>query len=181
MYQPGEVVLFSTGSESILKCNVGIVIGTQDQKYAVLNRNITNGSVYVLEEKYIDSLDNLDKVRQDIIDYYSPKIEELKSKLRTVTSEEKVQERVAKYNDIKSRILINCERLIASTDDDEFENRLKEIGNLKKQLHSLDLECGDIIRKENGGIKFEIKKINLAMTGNLSRISDEYIAKASKF
>jgi len=181
MYQLGEVILFSTGSEVMLKCNVGIIIGMQDQKYAVLNRNITNGSVYLLEEKCIDSLNNINKVRQDIIDYYSPKIEEFKSQLKTVTSEEKKQERVNKYNDIKNRILTNCERLIICTDDDEFESRLKEIGNLKKQLHSIDLECGDIIRKENGRIKYEIKKVNLAMTGNLSRISDECIVKASKF
>lgn len=175
----GDGVLFSLGKEE-LKDNIGIIIGLKEDKYVILNRN-TYGRVYVVEKKYVENLDNVNKVRENIKSYYVPQIEELKSKLKTVTSEEKIQERVNKYNDIKNRIIKNCERIINCSDDDEFDNRLKEILKLKKQLNNIDLECGDIIRKQNGSIKYDIKNIERLINSSLNNISDERITKALEF
>ena len=160
MNQIGDRVLFSNGDEK-LKCNIGMIIGVKEDKednYVILNRSYNTNTVYVKSKEYIDDLVNVEKVRQDIIDYYNPKIVELKSKIKTATSEEKVQGRINKYNDVKQRILKNCERIVVCADDDEFENRLKEISKLKKELYTINLDCSDIIRKENGKIKYEIKK-----------------------
>lgn len=176
MLKMNDKILFSTGNEKI-KRNIGIIIDTKDDNYVVLNRTYNINSLYTIEEKYIDNLINIENVREDIINFYNIQIEELKNKLKTVTSEEKMQERINKYNDTKYRILKNCER-ITSCSDDEFENRLKEINKLKNELFNIDLECGDVIRKENGKIKYEIKKFENNMNSSLNNISDENIIKA---
>jgi len=180
MKQIGDKVLFSNSDEK-LKSNIGIIIETKGNDYVILNRSHNTNTVYVKSKEYIDDLSNVEKVRQDIIDYFNSKIVELKSKIKTVTSEEKIQERIDKYNDVKQRILKNCERIVVCTDDDEFENRLKEIGKLKKELYTINLDCSDIIRKENGRIKYEIRKVENEMNISLNNISDEKIAKAFKF
>ena len=106
MNKIGNKVLFSTGDEK-LKCNIGIIIGLKEDNFIILNRSFSTNSIYVKSKEYIDDLANVEKVRQDIMNYFNPKITELKSKLKTVTSEEKVQERINKYNDVKQRILKN--------------------------------------------------------------------------
>lgn len=179
MFKIGDKVFFSTGTYEKLKIYLGIIIDIKDEKYATLHRPYN--SVYLIEEKYIESLTNIEKVKQDIIDHYTPKIEELKGKLKKVSAEEKRQERLDKYNSIRSRILKNCERILVCIDDDEFENRLKEINDLKKQLHTIDLECGDIIRKANGEIKYNIKNIEKQMNSHLFGVSEESILKAFKY
>ena len=180
MIEIGSKILFSLGNEKV-KDNLGIVLDKKDKDYVILRIYRGGCSIYVRLEESIDDINNIEKVRQDIIDYYTPLIDEVKNKLRTVTSEEKMQERVIKYNDIKARVLTNCERIIVCTDDDEFENRLKEIHKLKKQIYSLDLECGDIIRKENAKVKYDIRQIQLRMNISLDNISDENIIKTFSF
>ena len=183
MFKIGDKVLFSTGLKE-LKTNLGIIIDIKDNeyknKYIVINRSYNSNSIYSREEEYIDSIKNVEKVRKDVLDYYNAQIEELKSKLRKTTSEEKVKERIEKYDDTKGMILKNCERIIICTDD-EFENRLKETSRLNKVLHTINLECGDIIRKENGRIKYDIRKIEQQMNGALNNISDEAIIKMVEY
>lgn len=181
MFKIGNKVLFSTGTIEELKCNLGIIIDAKDDKFVVLNRSYNSNSIYSLKEIYLENIANVDKVRQDISEYYNSQIKELKSKLRKTTSEEKIQERVEKYNNTKNMILKNCERIVICTDDDEFENRLKEINRLNKILHAINLECGDIIRKENGRIKYDIRNIEKQMNGCLNSISDEAIIKMNQY
>lgn len=176
----GDGILFSPTEEE-LKSNIGLTIALKDDKYIVLNRSSSVGNIYIREKKNVESLINVEKVREDIKVFYLPQIKELESQIKTVTSEEKTQERIDKYNDIKLRIVKNCERLIICSDDDEFDNRLKEIERLKKQLFNMDLECGDIIRKQNGKIKYSIKNIEKKMHDHLNNITDEKITKAFQF
>jgi len=180
MFEVGSKVLFSLSNEKV-KDNLGIVIDKKNNDLVILKLASHGHYIYVRPNETIDNISNLEKVRQDIVDYYNPQINELKSKLRNVTSEEKIQERIEKYNDIKDRIIKNCERIAACIDDDEFENRLKEIGKLKKQLNSIELDCGDIIRKENAKVKYDIRQIQQRMNGSLNNISDENIIKAFDF
>lgn len=178
-YNKGDRVLFSYNDNLFDYDNIGIVIDEKDNKFAVLA--LQYKSIRIIESSKIMPLYEVDKVRQSILKYYSSKIAELKSKLKTVTSEEKISERLDKYNDIKHRILKNCERILTCEDDDEFENRLKEINKLKKEIGSIDLECGDIIRKENGKIKYEINLISQKMNISLRNISDEKIEETFNY
>ena len=176
----GTRVLFNVG-DSKAHFDIGMIIDHKDNKEVVLK--FSYGSVYVnlIDSYKIINISEVKNARQEIVDYYTQKIEELRSKLKKVTSEEKIQERTDKYNRAKELIIKNCQRVAICTDDDEFENRLKEINKLKKELHSIDLECGDIIRKENGTIKYKIRQVEQQMNGALNAISDESIAKAFEY
>jgi len=182
MFEIGSKILFSLGNEMYnLKDNLGIIIDKKNNESVVLRIYRGGCSIYVRPNESIDDLSNIGKVRRDIIDYYNPLIDELRNKLRTVTSEEKIQERINKYNDIKGRILTNCNRIVVCTDDDEFENRLKEINKLKNQLYNFDLECGDIIRKENAKIKYDVRQVEQRMNVSLNNINEENIIKTFDF
>jgi len=173
----GDKVLFAQGNVNELKDALGIIISIRDNDYAIIE---CSSCGYYLKYKtpyQIDSVINVAKVRQDIIDYYTPLINEHKNKLKRVTTEEKMQERVKKYNDIKYRIIKNCERVAICEDDDEFENRLKEINKLKKEIHAINLDSGDIIRKENAKIKYDMRQVEQRMNSSLYKISDEEIEK----
>jgi len=180
MFKIGSKVLFSTSNDK-LKDKLGIIIDTENEKYIVLNRSHNTNTIYTREEIYLEDLDNVEVVRKDISDYYNSQIDELKTKLRKTTSKEKIQERVDKHNNTKGMILKNCERIITCTDDDEFENRLKEINRLNKILHAINLECGDIIRKENGRIKYDIRAVEQQMKSSLNNVSDDAIAGMVKY
>ncbi len=178
MFNIGDKVLFSSHSNEKIKSNLGIIIDKNDRQYAIIKFASSGGCyIYKVYENYIYSVLDVEKVRIDIKDYYNPQIEILKSQIKTATSQEKIQERVDKYNNIKERIIKNCDRIQDCLDDEEFENRLKEINKLKKELHSMNLTCGDIIRKENGTIKYEIRKIQNDMNGHLYNLDDENIVK----
>ena len=178
MLKIGLKVAFSTGDEKV-KDNLGIIIDYKNNDYVILAMSYK--SIHIKEDRFVDTVNNIKQIRLDIVNYYTPLVNELKCKLRTVTSEEKVQERADKYNRIKKLIIKNCERVAVCTDDDEFENRLKEINKLKKELHTIDLECGDTIRKENGKVKFDIKGVEQRMNSSLNKISDETIAKVFEY
>lgn len=180
MLKVGDKVLFSSGMSDI-KHNLGIIIDKKDENYVVVN--MLYSYKYVLEYKKMCKLNtnNIIKVRQDIIDLYNPQIDELKSKIRFITDEEKNQEHISKYNNIKNQILKNCERIILSIDDDDFEDRLKTICELKKSLFSIKIECKGILRKQNGTIKHDIRELEYRMKKELELISDENIIKAFEY
>jgi len=183
MFKIGDRVLFSLGSDDSvgLKDNIGLIVDFYEGDYIILNRTSGHNSIYRRKIVHLVQIDKADEVRDEIRNHYFVKLDELKAKLRKVTSEEKVKERVEKYNDTKGMILKNCERIVICSDDDEFERRLSEIGNLKKILHAINLECGDILRKENGKVKYDMKQVERQMNGSLSKISDESIIKACKY
>lgn len=185
MYNVGDRVLFSLAEDELTdirhKRNVGLIIDKIDDEHYVVLQHSYGNYIYVVPFFKLDKLENVQLVRNAIECYYTEELSKLKLKLKYVTSEEKIIERKQKYDSAKDRILKNCEKLISCVDDDEFENRLKEITNLKKQLFAIDLECGDIIRKDNGKIKHDIKEETSIMNSELHRISDEAIEECFKF
>lgn len=74
-----------------------------------------------------------------------------------------------------------AKRLSESTDDVDFENRLKAISDMKKNIFSIELECVSQIRKANGKIKYEIRELEMFKENTLSKISNENINKAFNF
>ena len=176
MFKAGDRVLFSTEING-LKTNIGMIISKSilvDITYKIICFPYNIVYKNIKEEQIID-ISSINKIRIEIEEYYNSQISELESKLKKVTTEEKLQERVNKYNSIKELIVKNCQRVVVCTDDDEFENRLKEINKLKKELHTIELDGADIIRKENGTIKYKIKETRQKFDNELKRISDNDI------
>lgn len=174
----GDVVVFSTGGG--LKTNVGMVLKHKENgNYVVLTRH--NSAYKDIEPEWISALDQIESIRNEITEKYTTEINELQSRIRRVTSEEKELEKVEKYQELKNEIKVVAKRLSESTDDTDFENRLKAISDMKKCIFSIELDCVSDIRKENGKIKWEIRDLEKRMNSELNKINDESINKAFDF
>ena len=154
MFNCGDMVLFST--DGLLKTSIGIVIKVKkDAEYAIL----TDYRIYKnIKESWITSIEDVVSVRDEVLSYYSGQIIEKEKLIRKPTQEEKLAEKTLKYNQMEKRIITCAKRMIESKGNAEFECKLNEIYQLKKQLFSIKLDdCVNEIRKENGRIKRDIK------------------------
>lgn len=179
VFEPTDIVLFQTG-ENGFKNNIGMILKHKENgNYAVLN---VNSLIYKdISPLWITPLSNVEKVRTEIILHYDEKISELQSQVRKVTQEEKDNERIEKYESLKKQIIGTANNLISYKDDDDFEKKLKAIAQMKKAIFTIDLDCASDIRKENGRIKWKIKKEICARDSLLRNISDENIENAFNF
>lgn len=177
----GDKVILNMSNSEIGNPRLGIIINeNKDNTYHVMYFddyyiNIT----YSIDYNYIIPLKNVRCERNRIAVVYEKLIEEEKKKLKKVSQEEKDEQKVERYKDIKRRIIRNCERCInKDLDDEDFISRIKEIANLKKQLFSPEkLPIINEIHKYNGTIKYNIRKLEQERNRILNRISDEEIER----
>ena len=165
---------------------LGVVIhDNKDNSYHVMYfDDYRVGVAYNIDYRYILQIEDVEYERTRIITRYESLIKEEKAKLKTVSQEEKDKQKVERYEDIKQRIIRNCEWCInRDLDDVDFMNRVKEISNLKKQLFSPEkLPCMIEIHRYNGTIKYNIRELERERDKALNRIADEEIEKRlSKF
>ena len=178
----GDVILYSTSEEkSKLKYKVGYILKIkEDGDYVVLSSAV--GTVYRnIKEYNIETIENVETVRNDIKYYYEKQILELEGKIKTVTSEEKEEEKKETYLKLQKQIKATAKNLYESTNDHDFENRLKAITEMKKSIFSIELECVSQIRIENGAVKYKIKELERQLKNSLDNISDEQINNAFQF
>lgn len=179
LFKNGEVVLFSTGGGR--KTNIGMILKYKESEdeYAVLT---IYSSVYKnIRTAWISPLSDKENVRKEISSYWESKIKEAELQLRKPTQEEKDNERVEKYEELKKQIKTVARRLAESNDDADFENRLKAISDMKKNIFSIELECVFDIRIQNGKIKWKIRELIQNKESELKKISDESIEKTFTF
>lgn len=175
----GDIVLFSTGKDGN-KTNIGMIIKhKEDGNYVVLSQY--KSAYKNIEVECISTLEQIETVRKEVYGKFITGINELRSKIRRVTSEEKNTERVEKYQELKGEIMTCARRLSESTDDTDFENRLKAISDMRKCIFTIELDCVSDIRKENGRIKYKIRELEKLRDSELNKISDENLQKAFDF
>ena len=178
-FKPGDIVLFQM-QERDFKSNIGMILKDKENgNYVVLS--VYNRAYKDVQPSWIVSVDDAQSVRNEIAAHYEEKIAELHSQIRKVTQEEKESERVKKYDELKKQILATAKHMIDCKDDDDFENKLKEIDDMKRKIFSIELECASDIRKENGRIKREIKDELRIRDLLLECISDEKIKNLFNF
>lgn len=179
VFESGDIVLFQTG-ENGFKNNIGMILKHKDNgNYAVLS--VHNSAYKDVQPSRIIQISEVEVVRKEIIDAYEEKIVALQSQIRKATQEEKNAERVEKYESLKKQILGTAKSLIDYKDDDDFENKLKAIADMKRAIFAIDLDCASDIRKENGRIKWKIREKISARDSLLRNINDESIEKAFNF
>ena len=150
----------------------------ENGNYAVLS--VHNSAYKDIQSSWIIPISEVETVRNEIISHYEEKIVALQSQIRKVTQEEKDAERVEKYESLKKQILGTAKNLVNYKDDDDFENKLKAIADMKRAIFAIDLDCASI-RKENGRIKWKIREEISTRDSLLRNISDESIKKAFDF
>ena len=171
--------MFQTG-ENGFKNNIGMILKHKDNgNYAVLS--IYNSAYKDVSPAWIISVSDVEKARTEIVLHYDKKISELQSQIRKATQEEKDAERLEKYESLKKQILATANNLVNYKDDDDFENKLKAIADMKREIFAINLDCASDIRKENGRIKWKIREEVSARDNLLRKISDENIEKAFNF
>jgi hypothetical protein len=183
----GDKVIFtwltseSKSNEAGLLTRIGVIVkDNKDKTFNVLYfedhflKVATN-----INRNYIKPMSELENEKEVIINTYDNLIDKEKSKLKTVSQEEKDQEKITRFNNIKQRIVKNCEWLLHNDiDDEDFVNRVKEISNLKKQLFSPEkLQCINEIHRFNGTIKYNIRELQRERDSLLKRLSNEDIMR----
>ena len=180
MFKIGDKVLFSLGGESqpAIKSNFGIILGISDDKYSVVAPGFGHTSIYKnIGSHRIEYLDNKSIVENEILGYYNKEINKYKIMLKKITQETKDAEKMNKYESLKTQIKTTAKNLYQSKDDFDFENKLKAICHLKKQLYTIELDCISETRIYNGHIYHEIKQLEKNRDKALKDISDEVINK----
>ena len=179
VFESGDIVLFQTG-ENGFKNNIGMVLKHKENgNYAVLS--VHNSAYKDVQPSWIIPISEVETARNEIVSHYEEKIVALQSQIRKATQEEKDAERVEKYESLKKQILGTAKNLVNYKDDDDFENKLKSIADMKRAIFAIDLDCASDIRKENGRIKWKIREEISARDSLLRNISDESIEKAFDF
>ena len=179
VFESGDVVLFQTG-ENGFKNNIGMILKRKENgNYAILT--VYNSAYKDVQPSWIVPIRDVETIRNEIISSYEEKIIELQSQIRKATQEEKDAERLEKYESLKKQILGTAKNLIDYKDDDDFENKLKAIADMKRAIFSIDLDCASDIRKANGRIKWKIRQEISARDSLLRNISDENIKRAFDF
>lgn len=179
VFESGDIVLFQTG-ENGFKNNIGMILKHKENgNYAVLS--VYNSAYKDVQPSWIIPINEVETARNEIISHYEEKIVALQSQIRKATQEEKDAERVEKYESIKKQILGTAKNLVNYKDDDDFENKLKAIADMKRAIFAIDLDCTSDIRKENGRIKWKIREEIYIRDSLLRNISDESIEKAFVF
>lgn len=178
MFNIGDVVLYSIGGEMPVY-KVCLIVSIKNDTYSLLWKNKYD-SFHTLSGVGNESLTNINevdnlRVKTDI--YFNNMLKNKLKELREISLEDKEQEQIARYNDIKKRIIANCNAIVDYTiTEEEFVNRTKELASLKKQLFSPEkLECVSLIHKHNGKIKYEYKKIKENYKKALDSISEDEI------
>lgn len=113
--------------------------------------------------------------RSQLAEFYDNQIECLHNKIKQISTEVEEKEKLNKYEDIKSRLLINCQRIIDCMDDDEIINRSKEVASLRSQMVKAECDYMLKIRRHNSSINRNIHSVNIKKEAALQNLSDDAI------
>jgi len=152
----GQILLHNQ-NETLKYC---IIISKNNDLYDILNLdglpcsiyNVDVKSLFYLYERFV--AENLINAKLDL------EIEELKNNMKSVKRSDYAQEIKDKYYNLKNQINATAKHMIESENDTDFENKLKAICELKKQLYTIECDGLSDARKYNGNILYKIKEIN---------------------
>lgn len=172
----GDVVVYNATNDIKPLFYFGYVIGKDNLSYYVLSFIEHSYTI-----RHIDNTNNILKksdvnIAIKLIELsYDKLIKDEVAKIKTLSEFEKKQIDKEKYNDIKKRILVNCECCLNDCINDvDFINRIKEISRLKNQL--LNKDYSDVtsqIHRYNGTIKYNIKRLETQKRKALELISND--------
>ena len=152
----GQVVIHN--QNDMLKYS--IIISRNNESYDILHLDGLPCSLYNVDIKSLFYLherieaENLINAKLDL------EIEEIKSNIKSVKRSDYSQEIKDKYYNLKNQISATAKHMIESENDTDFENKLKAICELKKQLYTIECDGLSDARKFNGNLLYKIKKIN---------------------
>lgn len=174
----GDVIIYNLTNDVKPRFYFGYVVGKDNLSCHVLSF-IEHSYVIRHIDNTIDNTNNILKksdanIATKLIESsYDKLIKDETAKIKTLSEFDKQQIEKEKYNDIKKRILVNCERCLNDCIDDvDLINRIKEISRLKNQLLNKDYSYViSQIHRYNGTIKYNIKQLEIQKRKALELIS----------
>ena len=152
----GQIVLHNQSD----MLRYSIIISRNNESYDILHLDGIPCSIYNVDVKNLFYLherlvaENLINIKLD------SEIAELKNNMKSVKRSDYSQEIKDKYYNLKNQINATAKHMIESENDTDFENKLKAICELKKQLYTIECDGLSDARKFNGNILYKIRKIN---------------------
>jgi len=154
--ESGQIVIHSQ-SDILRYC---IIISKNNESYDILHLDGIPSSIYNVDVKNLYYLhkrihaENLINAKLDL------EVAELKNNIKSVKRSDYAQEVKDKYYNLKNQINATAKHMIESENDTDFENKLKAICELKKQLYTIECDGLSDARKFNGNLLYKIKEIN---------------------
>jgi len=82
-----------------------------------------------------------------------------------------------KYYEIKDKICATAQHMIESDTEVEFENKLKAMCQMKKEMFSIENEDAKNARKRNGEINYQIRLLKIKLDAVDSELNLENVTK----
>lgn len=165
------------------ECHFGIILKSDDinTTYSRINKWSNSVSTFATDKLEILPLSEASNCLEDIQNYYNDEIGKLNCQIKSLDKANYAGEMIETYLKLKNQILATAMHMIKSDDDIEFENKLKAICDLKKQLYSIKCEGIEDDRKFNGEIKWKIKKKQEELDKKVKSFTDDWELVKSYF
>ena len=153
----------STNSElHVMKLTLG---GYKNETYGLTTTKVNKINIYHIDE--------FEGIEQDIKEKYDKQVSYLKKTIASVKGEDYQDSVTEEYERLKGLIVRTASNMIEDIEynDEGFENRLKEICQLKKQLFSIPNEGVKEARKHNGNVKYKIKQLEKEYTQQMKLLN----------
>lgn len=166
----GDIVLIS--KDCVVKyC---IILRIVDNKYDIMMLD-GNNCFYNVRIEELEPTHKTTTVLKNAYETINLQIEELRSKLKSIKRSDFSDEIKTKYYSLKNQINSTAEHMINSSNDTDFENKLKAICDLKKQFYTIECDGMKDARKFNGNILYQIKQIEKKRRMVEYYLQDRYI------
>jgi len=154
--ESGQIVIHSQ-SDILRYC---IIISKNNESYDILHLDGIPCSIYNVDVKNLFYLHERFEAENLINIKLDSEISELKNNMKSVKRLDYAQEVKDKYYNLKNQINATAKHMIELENDTDFENKLKAICELKKQLYTIECDGLSDARKFNGNILYKIKEIH---------------------
>lgn len=155
----GDYVYFKYSDEDSIFSRSGMIIKIHNENVSILESKHYNTVIEKVNINAIRPISNREQVVDEINRFYDEKIKELETQLKSVKRSDYQEEIKSKYLLLKEEIMNTCNNILKTTDDYEFEEKLKAICQKKKQLFSIECEGMNNARKSNGEVKYNINQL----------------------
>lgn len=155
----GDYVYFKNLDKDNIFTNSGMILNIHNEKVSILNTGYCRTYIETVNINNIRPISDKEQIVDEINNYYNEEIKKQEFQLKSVKRSDYQGEIKSKYLLLKQEILNTCRNMLETTDDYEFEQKLKAICQKKKQLFSIECEGMNQARKFNGEVKYNIREL----------------------
>lgn len=155
----GDYVYFKCLEKDNIFTKSGIVLNINNDKVSILEKGYYSSSIETVSINNVRAISDKENIIDEIKNFYNEKIKKQETQLKSIKRSDYQEEIKSKYTLLQKEILNTCKNILDTTDDYEFEQKLKAICQKKKQLFSIECEGMNDARKFNGEVKYNIREL----------------------